>query len=76
LGPYRRLPLLAGRVLDRTHRLDEGLKSVLLAVTLDVERGDAEEVRLVPEQSQALVASLTQEGADLAGRVIVVQMLW
>jgi hypothetical protein len=49
---------------------------VRLAVALDVESGDVEEVRIVAEQAEPVVAPLAEQPADLAGRVIVIEVLW
>jgi hypothetical protein len=47
----------------------------LLTVPLDVERGHVKKVGIVTEEAQALVASLAEQLSDLAGRVVVIQML-
>jgi hypothetical protein len=48
---------------------------VLLAVAGDVERGHLQEVGIIPEESEALVAPLTQEPADRARGMIMIKML-
>jgi hypothetical protein len=48
---------------------------VRLAVPRDVESGDVQQVRVVPEQTEAVVASLAQQPANLARVMIVIKVL-
>jgi hypothetical protein len=47
----------------------------LLAVTFDIEAGDVEEVGIVAEQTEALVAPLAEQLSDSAVLVIVIKVL-
>ena len=48
---------------------------MLLLVTLDVEGGDSEEVGLVPEESETVVAPLAEQLSDAARGVIMIKVL-
>jgi hypothetical protein len=45
-------------------------------MSLYVEGGDMQQVRVVAEQAQPVVAPLAQEPADRACRMVVIKMLW
>jgi hypothetical protein len=49
---------------------------VLLPVAGDVERGHMQEVGIVPEESESVVAPLTQQPADGSGGMIMIKVLW
>ncbi len=75
LRPYRRLRRPAGTLRLDARRLLQKLQCVLLAMALDIQGCDLEQVRVIPEQPQPVVAPLAQQPTHPAGDVIVIQML-
>ena len=75
IRPYRRDAWSVDPLRRVAGRLRQSHGRVLLPVPGDVQRGHVQETGIVPEQSESVVASLTQQPSDCASGMVMIKVL-